>query len=152
MPSNAFSNLECPNCGGQLEPLPDGLSAKCEHCGSKLVAKQSTNTSSKSSNKELEQDSPRGWNWGAFFLTWIWGLGNNVWVSLLIFVPIVNYAMPFVLGAYGNKWAWEKGKWKNIEHFRKTQKTWALAGLICWIVGIFIYICIVFTSCAAIFS
>ena len=53
MPSNAFSNLECPNCGGQLEPLPDGLSAKCKHCGSKLVAQQATATPS---DKDWDED------------------------------------------------------------------------------------------------
>ena len=26
-------------------------------------------------------------NWGAFFLTWIWGLGNKVWITLFI-IPL----------------------------------------------------------------
>jgi len=38
MPSKAFHNLECPNCGGQLELSPDGLSSKCQYCRRKLVA------------------------------------------------------------------------------------------------------------------
>ena len=29
-----------------------------------------------------------GWCWGAFLLTWIWGIGNRVWISLIVFIPI----------------------------------------------------------------
>src|ERR1019366_10250458 len=30
------------------------------------------------------------WNWGAFLLNWIWGIGNNTFIALLMFVPVVN--------------------------------------------------------------
>ncbi len=50
------------------------------------------------------------WNWGAFFLSWIWGIGNQVWISLLGLIPIVNIVMIFVLGAKGNEWAVESQK------------------------------------------
>ena len=23
----------------------------------------------------------KGWSWGAFFLTWVWGIGNRVWLA-----------------------------------------------------------------------
>jgi hypothetical protein len=26
------------------------------------------------------------WNWGAFLLNWIWGIGNNTFIALLMFV------------------------------------------------------------------
>src|SRR3990170_1543286 len=39
------------------------------------------------------------WNWGAFLLNWIWGIGNNTFIALLMFVPFANFVMPFVLGA-----------------------------------------------------
>ena len=46
----------------------------------------------------------KGWNWGAFWLTWIWGIAHNVWISLLVFClwPI----WMIVLGIKGNEWAW----------------------------------------------
>lgn len=39
------------------------------------------------------------WNWGAFFLNWIWGIGNSTFIALLALIPIVNIVMIFVLGA-----------------------------------------------------
>ena len=77
-------------------------------------------------------DEIRGWNWGAFLLNWIWGLGNNTFIALLMFVPVVNLVMPFVLGAKGNAWAWQNAKWENVDHFRRTQRIWTWAGLGVW--------------------
>ena len=72
----------------------------------------------------------KGWNWGAFFLNWIWGIGNSTYIALLMFIPLVNLVMPFVLGAKGNKWAWQNRTWRDIEHFKQTQRKWAISGLI----------------------
>lgn len=76
------------------------------------------------------------WNWGAFFLNWIWGIGNSTFIALLVLIPIVNLIMIFVLGARGSRWAWQNRAWRDAEHFRKTQRNWAIAGLIVWVVGI----------------
>ncbi len=73
------------------------------------------------------------WNWGAFLLSWIWGIGNSVFIALLMFVPFVNFFMPFVLGAKGNKWAWQKRTWRDVDHFKSTQKKWAIWGLLFWL-------------------
>jgi hypothetical protein len=77
----------------------------------------------------------QGWNWGAFFLNWIWGLGNNTPLALLMFVPFVNLAMPFVLGAKGSAWAWRNRRWESIDRFKAVQRQWALGGLVAWATG-----------------
>lgn len=74
------------------------------------------------------------WSWGAFFLNWIWGLGNNTYIALLMFVPLVNVIMIFILGARGNAWAWRNKAWRDVDHFKRVQKAWALWGLVSWIV------------------
>ncbi|WP_284438423.1 protein kinase domain-containing protein [Prevotella communis] len=82
------------------------------------------------------------WNWGAFFLNWIWGLGNGVyWPLVLIicnFIPyigwIVSLIICIVLGANGTKWAWEAKDWDSWDSFKDTQHKWAVA--IWWILGI----------------
>jgi len=90
---------------------------------------------------ELENTSGRGplaivpaqidrWNWGAFFLNWIWGLSNHVYVALLMFVPFVNIVMIFVLGAKGSAWAWRAKRWESVEEFKRVQRAWAIAGVI----------------------
>ena len=71
----------------------------------------------------------RGWNWGAFFLNWVWGLAHNTWIALLMFVPGVNIVMLFVLGAKGNAWAWANNEWRDVEHFKRTQRIWARVGI-----------------------
>lgn len=72
------------------------------------------------------------WNWGAFFLSWIWGLGNRVYISLLSLIPIVGVVMAFVLGAKGSEWAWRNKTWPSIDRFKTVQRQWTVAGLIVW--------------------
>jgi hypothetical protein len=70
------------------------------------------------------------WNWGGFLLTWIWGIGNNVWWSFLVFVPYLGaMVMPWVLAFKGNEWAWQNKKWESIEHFKRVQSAWTKWGL-----------------------
>ncbi|MBW3594831.1 MAG: hypothetical protein KY391_04570 [Actinobacteria bacterium] len=75
------------------------------------------------------------WNWGGFLLTWIWAIGNRVWVGLLALVPIpaLWIAMAIVLGVKGNEWAWQKKRWQNVEHFKRVQRKWTIAGIIVWL-------------------
>lgn len=70
------------------------------------------------------------WNWGAAGLTWIWGIYHNVWISLLMFIPLVNIVMIFVLGNKGNEWAWKAQKWESVEKFLASQKKWETLGII----------------------
>ena len=72
----------------------------------------------------------KGWNWGAFMLNWIWGIGNSTYIAFLMFVPVVNIVMIFILGAKGNEWAWRNRIWRDIEHFKQTQRKWRNTGLI----------------------
>ncbi|WP_421912603.1 cytochrome c oxidase assembly factor Coa1 family protein [Mesorhizobium sp.] len=76
------------------------------------------------------------WNWGAFFLNWIWGIGNSTFIALLALIPVVNIIMIIVLGARGSRWAWRNRAWRDAEQFRKTQRNWAIAGLVVWVVAI----------------
>src|ERR1700721_1826713 len=75
----------------------------------------------------------RRWSWGAFLLNWIWGIGNDTYIALLCFVPLANLVMPFVLGAKGSEWAWRNRRWRDVAHFRRVQRNWAIAGAIVWL-------------------
>lgn len=72
----------------------------------------------------------RRWNWGAFLLNWVWGIGNSTYLALLMFVPLVNFVMPFVLGARGSELAWRHRTWRSVEQFKATQRKWAWAGVV----------------------
>jgi mannose/fructose/N-acetylgalactosamine-specific phosphotransferase system component IIC len=78
----------------------------------------------------------RGWNWGGFLMTWIWGIGNNVWISLIALCSVIPYVgwiasliMMIILGVRGNEWAWQHKKWDSIEHFKSTQRKWMWWGI-----------------------
>jgi Cytochrome oxidase complex assembly protein 1 len=75
----------------------------------------------------------RRWNWGAFLLNWIWGIVNETYIALLMFVPLVNVVMIFVLGAKGSEWAWRNTRWRDVEHFKRVQRLWAIWGLVAWV-------------------
>lgn len=85
----------------------------------------------------------KGWNWGAFFLTWIWGLGNHVWISLVVLLgfipfigPIIALVMAIMLGLKGSEWAWQNRKFASVDEFKKIQKVWAIWGLVIFVIGI----------------
>ena len=97
-------------------------------------------------------DEIKGWNWGAFFLGWMWGIGNHVWIALLPLILFVSsfliatmvhyriqnlirilsgscfFIVSIVLGINGNERAWRNKKWDSIKHFKKAQRTWAIFG------------------------
>jgi hypothetical protein len=73
------------------------------------------------------------WNWGAFLLNWVWGVGNNTFIALLTLIPFVGLVMPFVLGAKGSRWAWRNGRWDSVAHFKRVQRLWAIWGVVIWL-------------------
>ena len=78
----------------------------------------------------------RRWNWGAFFLNWIWGIGNSTFIALICLIPGVVFIMAFVLGAKGSEWAWRNKRWDSIEQFKRIQQYWAVVGAVLFIGGI----------------
>jgi hypothetical protein len=102
-----------------------------------------TNTSGQGKSAVVPTEIKK-WNWGAFLLTWIWGLGNNTYIALVVIVVIAGACimpgaslvflvtvviMMFVLGAKGSEWAWRNKRWDNPEQFRTVQKRWAVVGV-----------------------
>lgn len=73
------------------------------------------------------------WNWGAFLLNWVWGVGNNTFIALLTLVPGLGLIMAFVLGVKGSAWAWRNGRWDSVEHFKRVQRLWAIWGVVIWL-------------------
>ena len=85
-------------------------------------------------------------NWGAFFLTWIWAIANRslnrVTVMLLIFCLIPYFGilsaigLAFYSGMTGDRRAWTNKSWKDRDHFLKVQKRWAVIGLSQLVLGV----------------
>jgi zinc-ribbon domain len=105
----------CKNCGKELAEN----TIYCPYCGGQNIISPTKNI--------------QGWNWGAFLLSWIWSIGNGVWIGLLALIPYVGFIMAIVLGVKGNEWAWKQKQWKSVEDFKKTQSTWTK-----WAVGFYV--------------
>lgn len=93
----------------------------------------------------------KGWNWGAFLLQWIWGLGNKSYKTFMVYIPFAGIVFFFINGAKGNEWAWQNRKWESIEHFKKVQRKWTKAGLV-FLGGIFILFFVIFFFITGIFN
>lgn len=84
-----------------------------------------------------------GWNWGAFFLGWIWGLGHKIYwplaAILLAFIPTVGFylclGVSVYLGIYGTEKAWALSD-LNRDDFIERERKWAIAGFIAFIISV----------------
>ncbi len=88
-------------------------------------------------------DEIKGWNWGAFFLSWIWAIGNQVWIGLLAILGPLWLPMIIILGVKGNEWAWQARKFASVEDFRKTQSAWVKWGIVLFALQVIIIILVV---------
>ena len=84
------------------------------------------------SQRELDEYFAK-WNWGAFFLGWIWGLGHRIYWPLIAFAPcffpVGNIISKFVLGANGNKYAWRSRQWSSLDECKRIQRKWTQWGI-----------------------
>ncbi|HLH89365.1 MAG TPA: hypothetical protein VKX28_13005 [Xanthobacteraceae bacterium] len=53
------------------------------------IGKNADNTSGEGERAVVPPEIRR-WNWGAFPLHWIWGIGNDTYIALLTLIPLVN--------------------------------------------------------------
>ena len=102
---------------------------------------------STSNISQLQQEYPpiiEAWNWGAFSLSWIWGVFNGLYWPLIViainFIPyvgvIISLCICVLLGKNGNLYAWRKAKQKgySVDYFTYIQSKWNTAGQIVMIV------------------
>ena len=76
-----------------------------------------------------------GWNWGAFFMGWIWALGMSSAISFILCFFLSGIGN-IVVGIKGNEWAWNSRKFDSVEQFKAVQHTWAIWGVVLLIIGI----------------
>ncbi len=140
---------KCPFCA---EYIPQNANY-CNICESSLDNIKSNNATpsiefSTEQNNKIDKNYLNQWNWGAFWFTWIWGIANKSYLTLLTLIPCFNFVWMFVCGFKGNEWAWKNKSWTSIEEFTQVQKKWATISNI--IVGIILVLSIVLLSIACI--
>ena len=87
-------------------------------------------------NGKVTPQKVKGWNWGAFMFSWLWGFGNKSYLTFFTLIPIFGFIWRFVCGFKGNDWAWKKGNYSSVDEFKKVQSTWNRAGLFLFIFSI----------------
>lgn len=80
--------------------------------------------------KEVPTEIQGRFNWGAFLLNWIWGIGNKSYQTLWCLIPFAGIIWAFVCGLKGNEWAWQNKKWTNVEEFNRVQRKWTIGSSI----------------------
>ncbi len=133
--------LPCPHCGAGLLPR-DRFCAACG--GSPTTVAPSPVAPPARGYEEPRHDNNSGtggpappevlgWNWGAFFLTWIWGISHGVWNSFVVI--ILGIIWQIVLGAKGSEWAWKSRRFASVQQFKDTQRAWAIWGWVAMFLG-----------------
>lgn len=80
-------------------------------------------------DESIPPDEIKGWNWGAFGLSFIWGISHRVWRSFFCLIPILGFPISIYLGVKGNELAWKNDKWISVDAFKKSQKKWKAWGI-----------------------
>lgn len=96
---------------------------------------------------EPEPPILNSWNWGAFILSCVWAVANDIYWPILIIAcniipyvgPIASLAICVYLGMCGNKLAWKHSNLSE-EEFTYKQAQWNKAGLIFFILSLLICI------------
>jgi len=143
---NVNSDNFCGNCGYEFQDVLDneiGFNTNKNIIGNTQI---DDNHQDIASNITINETNLSKWNWGAFVFTWLWGIFNKSYKTLLTIIPIFGVFYLFVCGAKGTQWAYNNRVWKSDEHFNKSMSRWNN-----WAI-FFIFLTIIIPSMAIMFS
>lgn len=104
---------KCPNCEGELkvQKVNDDYSAI-------LKCKYCNKIFRVTFDERRFPSNINSFNWGAFGLWPIWGIWNK----------------------RSHKISWFEKEWPSVEVFEKKQLFWGIAGVVCFIISIFVFL------------
>ena len=129
------TGFECPACRNFIKTSKDEIINEKE--ATEISPMENTSGQGK---QAIIPEEIKGWSWGAFLMSPFWGLFNGTYIALLSWIPFVGIVMMIILGVKGNEWAWRNERWDNVQHFKRAQKKWAIAGLILYGIAITVII------------
>ena len=158
--------IECRECGRQVSTE----ATACPHCGCQRPTERPA-PGSNDSDGNAAPPSPvaqlpsgndptalaelRGWNWGAYGLSWIWALAHRLTLLGLITLlgwllgGVVGIAFAVYLGAKGNELAWRSRPFRDLDGFREVQRPWAVWGHLVFVVQVVAFIAVILISVLA---
>lgn len=122
-----------------------GVSRPTEQSSPREANGLAENFGIENSHSQAEVDQALGkWNWGAFLSGWIWAVAHKCWwplaILLVSWIPylgiIASLCLAVYLGLNGSRIAWRSGKYADFEAFRKAQRSWAIAGVVLFVLGV----------------
>lgn len=148
-----------PACEFDFLALSEALNERKVRTTKQVSVQQPSTSATDSSQKFQEANSKQEppilnlWNWGAFALSWIWGIFNGIyWPLIIIALNFIPYAGPFLgfaisvyLGICGNKLAWNKVKNNHSDHkgFTRIQSLWNTAGILTFILQLLVVVSLI---------
>jgi hypothetical protein len=104
------------------------------------------------------------WNWGAFFLNWLWCLNHGLvlWGVLILVVPtllrivhlaplgsLLVLAAAIYMGINGYKLGWQNRRFEGgIPQFLEVEKAWMKWGIAVFVIGVVLFIIAVIVAVA----
>jgi len=108
---------KCPHCAEEIKME----ATKCKHCQSNLVQEYGNIELKESDQKWLDKFSVGGLMLGFIYLISVRAYSKLLWILLLSFIPVLNMAIAIIIGLKGRRWAWESGKWSNLDELKIRQ-------------------------------
>jgi len=90
-----------------------------------------------------------GWNWGGFFLSWMWCLSHEristgVVILVASIIPglgtLVRWGFKIYLGVKGNELAWSSRRFRDLSEFHDIQRAWTVWGIVTFTVSMIFFI------------
>jgi hypothetical protein len=154
--------VPCRECGQSVSTE----ASTCPHCGCSLPASSPASVPPTQSAGPQPPAPPalpsgndpallphvRGWNWGAFFLPWIWAFAHgSALLAVLALLGwfaggIVGLAIAIYLGVKGNELAWMHRPFQSLEHFREVQRIWRNWGIALFLLQVFMVVLILIVT------
>lgn len=144
--NNGFSRQENSRLTEQFNRDSDGNRSQSQTVREQNKQYDNHESSYEYSQAEIDK-ALDNWNWGAFFCSWLWGIIHKVYWPLLMlivgFIPyagiMFNFFISVYLGLKGSRLAWESGRYKDFEDYKRNQLRWAIGGLIWFLLNVFAY-------------
>ncbi len=143
----------CINCNYEL----NDTDCFCNRCGYNQpeVDTTATNTFSTETNipnlyNSTANDSKileelKGFNWGAFILTFYWAIRFKLWLFVVVaFIPYASLVASIYCGINGNEIAWKSRSWESIEQFKSAQNVWTGTGILLAVIVLFINLLVLY--------
>lgn len=128
-----------------VNPMPGGGGRKTDQINAAFLDRQSSSAAGEReanygranaySQAEIDK-AVEQWNWGGFLCSWLWAAAHRIYWPLIILVigwlpyigQVCSLSLCVYFGLNGSKLAWNSGKYRDFDAYKKAQRNWMIGG------------------------